>query len=161
MTNKLDPRVDSDRDNRNDPSSRVGGYGAQESYGTTGGMNPAPSSGGYGHTSGDYGQTGTGLSQTAGTTGPVSGSHGTHSHGTAPIHHSTTTGATGAGGYGSNEYGSGNYGSNEYGSSETPGSGNTNKTAGPHNSNLLNKLDPRVDSDLDGSKRVGQDQTYR
>ena len=28
-------------------------------------------------------------------------------------------------------------------------------TAGPHSSNLENKLDPRVDSDMDGSRRVG------
>jgi hypothetical protein len=28
-------------------------------------------------------------------------------------------------------------------------------TAGPHKSDLLNKLDPRVDSDLDGSKTIG------
>lgn len=28
-------------------------------------------------------------------------------------------------------------------------------TAGPHSSNLENKFDPRVDSDMDGSRRVG------
>lgn len=32
---------------------------------------------------------------------------------------------------------------------------NTRSTAGPHNSNIANKLDPRVDSDLDGSRTVG------
>lgn len=67
-----------------------------------------------------------------GTTGAGIGSTGTH-------------GATGAG----------------YSSSATPGSGNTGKTAGPHNSDLLNKLDPRVDSDLDGSKTVGGNATHR
>jgi len=131
-------------------------------------MNPAPSSGGYGQTGG-HGQsgttgTGTGLSRTAGTTGPVAGGHGHHDQGIAPIHHSTTSGTTGTGGYGSNEYGSGHQGSNEYGSSNyssaTPGSGNTNQTAGPHNSNLLNKLDPRVDSDMDGKKTYGGQKTY-
>ena len=30
-----------------------------------------------------------------------------------------------------------------------------NTTAGPHDSSLLNKLDPRVDSDRDGSKTMG------
>jgi hypothetical protein len=35
----------------------------------------------------------------------------------------------------------------------TVGSGTT--TAGPHGSNLANKADPRVDSDLDGSRTVG------
>jgi hypothetical protein len=33
-------------------------------------------------------------------------------------------------------------------------------TAGPHKSDLLNKLDPRVDSDLDGSKTYGGDKTH-
>jgi hypothetical protein len=32
---------------------------------------------------------------------------------------------------------------------------NSKKTAGPHQSNLMNKVDPRVDSDLDGSKTIG------
>lgn len=33
-------------------------------------------------------------------------------------------------------------------------------TAGPHSSDTMNKVDPRVDSDLDGSKTVGGDKTY-
>ena len=33
--------------------------------------------------------------------------------------------------------------------------GPATSTAGPHKHNLLNKLDPRIDSDLDGSKTVG------
>jgi len=32
------------------------------------------------------------------------------------------------------------------------GTGSTGTTAGPHKSGLMNKLDPRVDSDMDGSK---------
>ncbi|KAJ5832932.1 hypothetical protein N7474_001243 [Penicillium riverlandense] len=32
---------------------------------------------------------------------------------------------------------------------------NSKKTAGPHQSDLGNKVDPRVDSDLDGSKTIG------
>ncbi len=43
--------------------------------------------------------------------------------------------------------------------SSTTGTGMTgshgHNTAGPHSSNLDNKLDPRVDSDMDGSRRVG------
>ncbi|KAI9753219.1 MAG: hypothetical protein M1835_001018, partial [Candelina submexicana] len=35
------------------------------------------------------------------------------------------------------------------------GHGSTLTTAGPHSSNLANKADPRVDSDLDGSRVVG------
>ena len=45
------------------------------------------------------------------------------------------------------------------GGSSTTGAGLTGTrgqtTAGPHSSNLENKLDPRVDSDMDGSRRVG------
>jgi hypothetical protein len=37
----------------------------------------------------------------------------------------------------------------------TPGSGAAQQTAGPHDSNIANKLDPRVDSDLDNSRTVG------
>ncbi|KAI9849355.1 MAG: hypothetical protein M1838_000190 [Thelocarpon superellum] len=36
-----------------------------------------------------------------------------------------------------------------------PITGPAPKTAGPHSSDLLNKLDPRVDSDLDGSRTMG------
>ncbi|ROV96489.1 hypothetical protein VSDG_05441 [Cytospora chrysosperma] len=33
-------------------------------------------------------------------------------------------------------------------------------TAGPHKSDMMNKIDPRVDSDLDGSKTYGGNKTY-
>jgi len=46
------------------------------------------------------------------------------------------------------------------GSHATPGSGTAQNTAGPHNSDLLNKLDPRVDADLDGSKTYGGNKTH-
>lgn len=55
IANKADPRIDSDRDNRNDPTSRVGGYGTQ----------------------GTHTGTGTGTGAGYGTTG-VTGTHGTH-----------------------------------------------------------------------------------
>ena len=47
------------------------------------------------------------------------------------------------------------------GSHATPGSGTAQNTAGPHNSDLLNKLDPRVDSDLSGGKTIGGNKTYQ
>jgi hypothetical protein len=40
------------------------------------------------------------------------------------------------------------------------GTGPAPHTAGPHKSDLMNKLDPRVDSDLDGSKTVGGNKTF-
>ena len=43
--------------------------------------------------------------------------------------------------------------------STSTGFGNTQGTAGPHSSNLANKADPRVDSDLDGSRTVGAGNT--
>lgn len=44
---------------------------------------------------------------------------------------------------------------------DTPASRSTGATdtAGPHASNLANRADPRVDSDLDGSRRVGAGNT--
>lgn len=68
LANKLDPRVDSDRDNRNDPTSRVGGYGTQDTYG------PGTTTGGAGV--GGYGTTG---------------------HGATGVHHGPTGTTTGAG----------------------------------------------------------------
>jgi len=41
----------------------------------------------------------------------------------------------------------------------TPGSGGAQRTAGPHDSDLMNKVDPRVDSDLDNSGTMGGNYT--
>jgi hypothetical protein len=46
------------------------------------------------------------------------------------------------------------------GSHATAGSGTAQNTAGPHNSDMANKLDPRVDSDRDGSKTYGGNKTH-
>jgi len=46
------------------------------------------------------------------------------------------------------------------GSHATAGSGTAQNTAGPHNSDLANQLDPRVDSDRDGSKTIGGNKTH-
>jgi hypothetical protein len=48
-----------------------------------------------------------------------------------------------------------------HGSHATPGSGTAQNTAGPHNSDKLNQLDPRVDADLDGSKTYGGNKTHQ
>jgi len=53
MANKLDPRIDSDRDHRNDPASRVGGYGqTQDTYTGTGATSTGMSHGAGAHTVG-------------------------------------------------------------------------------------------------------------
>jgi len=171
LANKADPRIDSDRDGRADPTSRVGGYGSNDPTqygGHSGGYDTTGRTGGYGtETSGGYGSgagphssnlankmdprvddnTG-GYSSSqygSGTTG-TTGHHGQHGH--APVHDATTHG------YGDSGVGSGTTGG--YGTSTSTG---TSGTAGPHNSNLLNKLDPRVDSDADGSKTYGGNKT--
>lgn len=43
----------------------------------------------------------------------------------------------------------------ELGSTQNTGISSATTTAGPHTSDLANKADPRVDSDLDGSRTVG------
>ncbi|KAL9611693.1 MAG: hypothetical protein Q9167_003688, partial [Letrouitia subvulpina] len=134
LVNKADPRVDSDRDG----SRNVG-----DAQGTTTGS-------GLG-TSGGFGTTGT------------PGHHGTTtSTGAAEGYGSTTgTGATGTtGGYGSTSS-AGTAGN--AGTSYNTSTGPATSTAGPHKSNLLNKLDPRVDSDLDrktAKKRCFEDEAF-
>jgi hypothetical protein len=59
----------------------------------------------------------------------------------------------GAGGYGTGTHTGGVTG----GSNRLPGPADT--TAGPHKSDMMNKVDPRVDSDLDGSKTMGGNRT--
>lgn len=82
------------------------------------------------------------------------GTTGTHA-GTG-LGHSNATHTGGVGHAGTHHVGQGV----TAGSSMTPGSGTAQKTAGPHNSDLLNKLDPRVDSDMDGSKTTGGNKTF-
>jgi hypothetical protein len=172
--NKLDPRVDSDRD---------GSYTVGNTYGSN---------------------TGSGMAGMTGPTGTHSGGHGPHSSGMAnkadPFVDSTSGTTTHSGGMGSSGYsgsantgphssnvankldprvdtdrdgsytsgniygsntgtgmtGSTGYGSTGYGSSEY----DNKSTAGPHKSDLANKLDPRVDSDYDGSRTVGGQPKY-
>jgi hypothetical protein len=46
------------------------------------------------------------------------------------------------------------------GTHATAGSGTAQNTQGPHNSDLMNKLDPRVDADGDGSRTYGGNKTH-
>jgi len=137
LANKVDPRVDSDRDG----SHNIGG--------TT-------------HT-GTAGYSGTSAGNqfgTTGTTGGISSSTNAGPHdsnlankvdprvdsdlsGSGNRHGATTGGILGTSG-----------------SHATPGSGTAQNTAGPHNADLLNKVDPRVDADLDGSKTFGGNRTH-
>ncbi|KAG7142988.1 hypothetical protein HYQ45_000748 [Verticillium longisporum] len=155
IANKLDPRVDSDRDNRAAHDT----YGSSTTHGTTGthGSTGLGSSG-YGNTSTNAGPHDSNLANKAdprvdsdrdhrGTTGAY-GSSTTGTYG------SSTTGAS-TGTYGSSTTGSGGIGSGATGVGAgatglgSSGYGNTSTNAGPHDSNLANKADPRIDSDRD------------
>ncbi|KAL6866226.1 hypothetical protein ACO1O0_002333 [Amphichorda felina] len=141
--NAADPRIDSDLDNsRNMGAARTGDH----TTGTSGyGSTTAPS--GYGSTTAPsgYGSTTTGT-----TTGhPTSTTGHTTGHTTGTTGHTAghTTGTTG----------------HTTGHSTGPDSVTTGPaphTAGPHKSDMANKLDPRVDSNLDGSKTVGGNKTF-
>ncbi|KAL8917362.1 MAG: hypothetical protein Q9208_007979 [Pyrenodesmia sp. 3 TL-2023] len=64
------------------------------------------------------------------------------------------TGSGNTGGYGSSTGTTGGYGSSTGGTGYNDNTSSTTGTsgAGPHNSGMMNKLDPRVDSDRDGSR---------
>jgi hypothetical protein len=161
IANAADPRVDSDRDGSHNTgaygSSNTGAYG---SSGTTGsGFTGSTAT----HREGEHGPHST---RTANALDPRvdsdrDGSHNTGTFGTTG--HSGVQTGYGVGGAGSNTSGTTGYGSNTantgaYGSS---GPGPAPNTAGPHKSDMVNKLDPRVDSDLDNSKTIGGNKTYQ
>ncbi|KAJ4988916.1 hypothetical protein SVAN01_05540 [Stagonosporopsis vannaccii] len=149
--NKVDPRVDSDRYGTAGNTAGAGGVGAGQ-YGSTGTHTGSGLTGSHGT------HTGSGLTGSHGTSGysDPSGPHDSRLANQAdPRVDSDRYGGQGNT-YGTTQ-GSGLTGTNHPGH---VGNNDANKTAGPHGSNLLNKLDPRVDSDLDGSKTTGGDRTY-
>ncbi|KAL2879570.1 hypothetical protein SGCOL_005180 [Colletotrichum sp. CLE4] len=111
---------------------------------------------------GATGHTGIGSTGTHTGTSGLTGTHGTTgTHGVGSnTHNSSLTGNpnTGhTGGVSNTENAAGHVGSavgGVHGTGPAPG------TAGPHKSDFLNKADPRVDSDLDGSKTVGGNKTH-
>lgn len=153
MANTVDPRVDSDRDNLNQPGG-VGGAG----YGNQGaGIGGGPGHVGHGQHGGAAGVGSTGAGY-GGPGNPQSGNAGPHSSNIAnradPRVDSDLDGGRnlgGAGGHGGAGYGSNTGVGGGYGGPGNPQSSN----AGPHSSNFANKADPRVDSDLDGGRNFG------
>ncbi|KAL3424102.1 cell surface protein [Phlyctema vagabunda] len=147
LLNKADPRVDSDRDNRANPTSSAGA-----GYGTTG-----THSGTSGTHAGNHGLTGqTGTHNTGGLSNSTNaGPHNSNAANKADPRVDSDLDGKG------NRHGAssgGVFGAS--GSHATHGSGTAQNTDGPHNSDLLNKVDPRVDSDRDGSKTVGGNKTH-
>jgi len=81
-------------------------------------------------------------------------------------HSGTGAGYATTGTHGGNGLGQGTHntaqgaGSHAHAGHGTHLDGPASNTAGPHSSNLLNKVDPRIDSDRDGSKTVGGNPQY-
>lgn len=160
LANKIDPRVDSDRD-----GSHMRG-GTHASTGTSHNLDSGITghglgAGQYSERSAAYGSTTTGSGLTG--THNTSTNAGPHSSNVANKldprfdsdrdHRGATTGTTTTGTH---------QGTSTTGTTglSDPHTGPAPHTAGPHKSDLLNKLDPRVDSDLDGSKTIGGNKTF-
>jgi len=142
VANALDPTVDSDRDGNRVPNTTSSGYGTQNSStlgsaSHTGGTSTGNHVGGTGFSGGISNSTNAGPhnSNLANKLDPRVDSDLDHR---GNQHGHSTGGVFGASG-----------------SHATPGKGTAQNTAGPHNSDMLNKVDPRVDSDLDNSATIG------
>lgn len=171
VANKLDPRVDSDLDGSrnagmNQHTNTAGGYGSSTT-GTTGAGYGSSGIGGNTHSSSTT--AGPHSSNLANKADPRVDSDLDRSRNAGLNQHTNTAGGIGSTGTHGTTTGTGGYGSSTTGTTgatgsaaeyASPGSGNSTN-AGPHNSNLLNKLDPRVDSNLDGSKTTGGNKTYQ
>ncbi|EHK97833.1 hypothetical protein M7I_6416 [Glarea lozoyensis 74030] len=144
LANKADPRVDSD-------NSRLTGHSGSAGYGSgpTGTTTTTTTTSGP-HTSSLANRAdprvdsdnsrgvGSGLTGRDNTPG--------YGHGTSGVPSSTSTGGA---------LGTAAIGHSSTDRSYNLGSGTSSSTAGPHSSNLANRADPRVDSDLDGSRTTG------
>jgi hypothetical protein len=152
VLNKADPRVDSDMDGSRNMGASNYGPGATSGSGLTGSHNTHPTGTGIGSgTTGGYGSSNTGphSSNLANKLDPRADSDrdGSRNAGAANYGPGATSGSGLTGSHGTHTgtgIGSGTTGT--YGSSNT---------SGPHSSNLANKADPRVDSDMDGSRNMG------
>jgi hypothetical protein len=136
IANKLDPRVDSDRDGSHNTGA---GYSSNTHSGT--------------HTGNNVGGTGFGGGVSHSTN---AGPHDSNLANKADPRVDSDLDSRG------NRHGAstgGVFGAS--GSHATAGSGTAQNTAGPHNSDMLNKLDPRVDSDRDNSKTIGGNATHQ
>jgi len=138
IANAADPRVDSDRDG----SHNVGRTAGHNEYGS--------STGGYAQGTGVGANTGsTGLGHSSGTREGEHGPHGSRiANAVDPRVDSDRDGSRNAGA----SYGTGH-------TTGTTGLGHSSGTRegehGPHGSRAANALDPRVDSDRDGSRNAG------
>ncbi|KAH8156741.1 hypothetical protein CIB48_g11507 [Xylaria polymorpha] len=131
LANKMDPRIDSDRS-----GARMGNT-AGDQYGSGREGVHGPHSSRVANAVDPRVDSDRDASRTVGNTYGSSGTYGTTgAHGTQGTTHGTA----------------------QVGGTHAPGP--AANTAGPHKSDFMNKADPRVDSDLDGSRTVGGNKTY-
>ncbi|KAI0421389.1 hypothetical protein F5X98DRAFT_271642 [Xylaria grammica] len=131
LANKMDPRIDSDRS-----GARMGNT-AGDRYGSGAEGAHGPHNSRIANAADPRVDSDRDASRTVGNQYGSSGTYGTTgAHG--------THGAT--------------YGTEQLGGGYAPGP--ATNTAGPHKSDMMNKADPRVDSDLDGSRTYGGNKTY-
>jgi len=146
IANKIDPRVDSDRDgSRNAGAAAYGPGGANTHTGVGAGTHNNTGLTGHHGTSTNAGPHDSNL---ANKLDPRvdSDRDGSRNAGAA---------AYGPGGAKTGFTGQHGNTGNTFGQSHTGIGPGTSTNAGPHDSNLANKLDPRVDSDRDGSRNAG------
>ncbi|CZT41387.1 related to NUP42 Nuclear pore protein [Rhynchosporium secalis] len=144
MANRADPRIDSDLSNTHNTHNTHGTSGLTGSSGLTGT-----------HAGNHSGSTHTG------THGGISSSTNAGPHNSNLANQADPRVDSDLDGKG-NRHGAstgGVFGAS--GSHATAGSGTAQNTAGPHNSDMMNKLDPRVDSDRDGSKTYMGNATHK
>lgn len=183
IANKADPRIDSDRDGRASYGSTgvgstggaYGSTGAAGTTGTTGSYNTVPSthSGATGPASSTAGPHSSNVANEADPRVDSDQSKKKKEHldgeysGINRFDKDVHKGSIAGGNQVIGLHGSKgptttkNFDQSQHESTGAGSSYNTggSTTAGPHKSDTLNKLDPRVDSDLDGSKTVGGNQT--
>lgn len=157
LANKLDPRVDSDRDHSKNMGANPQGSATTGNNTASHGVTGATGTLGTGSKGAPEGTHGPHSSRVANAADPRVDSDRDGSHNAGAAHSRTHTGAH-AGTH--QDAHSGTSGAHKAAVAGTHTTGPAPSTAGPHKSDLLNKLDPRVDSDLDGSKTIGGDKTH-
>lgn len=153
LANKLDPRVDSDADGRTNMGLAAYGPGGANSAAT------GPAAGTAGPHRSNVANK---LDPTVDSDADGSRNMGMTAHGPGGHHHQHGqhghhAGATAGGVTGTNNRtaGGGLMGGVMGGGPNSAATGPAPHTAGPHKLDILNQLDPRVDSDMDGSKTIG------
>ncbi|KAL7923609.1 hypothetical protein ACQKWADRAFT_288785 [Trichoderma austrokoningii] len=136
-----------------DTTGTSGTYTGTSGLDTTTGRGSGTDTFGMGKTSGLGSGTGTG-------TGAYSGMDATTGYGSGERNLGQQTGTLGSDTTTSAYGGMGSVGGDAFGS-DRQATGPASHTAGPHKSDMMNKADPRVDSDLDNSKTFGGDKTYQ